>query len=134
MNRWLGTPEDSSKQASERSQRAARRTIAALPSIASDSDEADFQDCDTSFQLPNVDGNDDLDNMDAAELARQRALPFAESDYANDPDFWKKELKMKFDKNDVKYWFNYTPNQDRNFRQHRSWVERNQACSMRDPQ
>ena len=116
MNRWLGSSADSKKQAGERSQRAARRTISSLPTVTSDSDE--FEDCNTSFRLPNLDGQEDEDEDEsaimvdaaaaAAELARQRALPFADSDYDNDPDFWKKELKMKFDKNDVKYWFNYT--------------------------
>ena len=122
MNRWLGSTADSEKQAGERSQRAARRTISslAIPAVTSDSEE--FEDCDTSFRLPNLDGQEDEDETAmvdaaaaAAELARQRALPFADSDYDNDPDFWKKELKMKFDRNDVKYWFNYTEAELTNF-------------------
>ena len=42
----------------------------------------------------------------AAELARQKALPVDTSNYDNDPDSWKKEIKIKFDQHDVNYWFN----------------------------
>ena len=120
MNWWLGSAADSSKQASERNNRAARGTIATLPTVASDSDEdLDFADCNSSGLL-GLDGADDRD-LDAppggenegemsaqAELARQRALPVEDADFENDEDAWKKELKIKFEPHDVEYWFNTT--------------------------
>ena len=48
MNRWFGTPADSVRQASQRDQRAARRLIKQLTTVASD--EEHFADCNTSFQ------------------------------------------------------------------------------------
>ena len=44
----------------------------------------------------------------AAELARQRALPFEDADFENHADSWEKELKIKFQHHDVEYWFNKT--------------------------
>ena len=60
MNRWFGDKTKSDQQASERSQRAARRTIAGLPPLvlSSDDEDAPFNDCETSFHL-NVDGTAD---------------------------------------------------------------------------
>ena len=65
MHRWWGSSNDSAKQASERDQRAARRTInnLNLNPLSSD-DEEDYLECDTSIQntsIFNVDGADDLD-------------------------------------------------------------------------
>ena len=113
MNRWWGSSSDSEKQASERNQRAARRIINTLPEL-SDSED-DFNDCETSINNKSIyqlDGNESEDSSivdemsDAAELARQRALPVAQADFPDDSEAWKKEIKLKFDQSDVQWWFN----------------------------
>ena len=119
MHRWWGSSADSDKQAAERNSRAARRTISGFPHIPSDSSEDEYNDCDISLLFSTDGANDELevgDTMDAAarELARQKALPVDVADFENDPDSWKKELKLKFDKSDVKYWFNATESQMKN--------------------
>ena len=108
---------DSSKQASDRDSRAARRTIRKLPSIPSDDSSEEYNDCETSG-LFGLDGADDRASLDgdmvdaaaaaAAELTRQRGLPVEDADFENDAEAWKKELKVKFDPHDVEYWFNTT--------------------------
>ena len=102
MNRWWGNATDSQKQAASRddraasrSQRSARDTLRNLH-LALSSDEDDFRDCDTSIHnasIFNLDGqgdtesiSSDADMADAAELARQRALPVEDADFENDPD------------------------------------------------
>ena len=130
MNRWFGTSDDSSRQSSERDRRAARRTINSQLSLrlSPSGSEDEFNECETSFHHNNVslnlDGQTDYEsdsgsttsNMDAAqaaaaELARQKALPFEDSDYDNDVDSWKKEIKLKFDPQDAVYWFNSVESQ-----------------------
>ena len=117
MNRWWGNRDDSEKQASERNSRAARRTIAGLQVplvLSSDDDELDFNDCETSLHLPNVDGTDDTDLNPGPGSSRQSvptptpamALPFDRLDAENDAEAWKKEVKTKFNSGDVLYWFN----------------------------
>ena len=125
MNRWFGNSDDSLRQAADRENRAAarnsgaaRRVIAQQPSLVlSESEEDDFGDCNTTLGNLSLklDGNEDLSDTDstanstmadAAELARQMALPVDTSDYDNDPESWKKEVKHKFDEKDVKYTFN----------------------------
>ena len=61
MNRWWGSSSDADKQAGDRAQRAARRTISKLPLLGADSDSGDdFKDCDLSNSfLLNLDGQDD---------------------------------------------------------------------------
>ena len=130
MNRWWGSATDSQKQAAERSQRQARRTISQLPLVLS-SDEDNFEDCDTSIAdapIFNLDGQadtesvaSDLSDMDAAELARQRALPFEEADFENDPEAWKKEVKIKYDPRDVEFWFNSVEAQMKKFGINKQW-------------
>ena len=98
MNRWWGSKADSDNQAAERNSRAARRVIQTLPQLPDSSDEdAEYNDCDTSLLFSNVDGADDnlSDDMNAAELARQRALPVEDSNFEDDPESWKKEVKVK---------------------------------------
>ena len=111
MNWWPGNKQDSERQASDRNSRAARRTLAALPQVVlSSDDELPYEDCDTSLLFATDGTNDPADDsmpLDAAaELARQKALPVEEANFENDPDSWKKELKVKFDPSDVKYSFN----------------------------
>ena len=132
MNRWWGNSSDSANQAADRDRRAARRTINSLPAVLSDpgSDEDDFRDCDTSLLFGNVDGADDLDETDdmaaaAAELARQRALPVEDSDFDNDPDSWKKEIKIKYEPHDVEYWFNAVEAEMVTFGINRQWNKKN---------
>ena len=116
MFRWPGSKSESDKQASERSQRAARRTITSLNLNPCSSDE-EFKDCDTSFNNSNIftlDGAEELSDeeetdimaLTAAELAAEKAKPVDTANFPDDADAWKKELKLKFDANDVKYWFN----------------------------
>ena len=42
----------------------------------------------------------------AARLAAEKAKPVDKANYADDEDAWKKEIKLKFDIHDVRYWFN----------------------------
>ena len=139
MNRWFGTTDDSEKQASARNQRAARRTIAKLsiPTSPSVSDD-DFNDCETSFRH-NLDGEGgEPDDMDAdqaaaaaaAELNRQRSLPVDESDFENDPDSWKKEVKAKFDPHDVTYWFNTVESQLKKHGINRQWDKKDAIVTI----
>ena len=66
----------------------------------------------------------------AAELARQQALPVEDADFENDPKSWEKELKLKFDKNDVKYWFNVTEAEMKKFGINRQWDKKNALATM----
>ena len=95
MNWWPGSKQDSEKQVADRNSRAARRTIATLPLVLSDDDDDKYEDCDTSL-LFSTDGANDLEgdeadtmNAAAAELARQKALPFEDSNFESDPESWK---------------------------------------------
>ena len=111
MHRWFGDASRSDQQASERNQRAARRTLKEQKlsyTSASEEDEENFLDANNSLSLPlNVDGGADsdfdsgsntmADAAAAAELARQRALPVEDADFADDAEAWKKEIKTKFD-------------------------------------
>ena len=108
MNRWWGSKSDSEKQSNERDQRAAKRIINNLDLRLSESEE-EYGDANTSLHTSlqnitlNLDGAGDSgsesdtndETMAEAELARQRALPVAEADFENDPDSWKKEVKIK---------------------------------------
>ena len=121
MNRWWGSSSDSERQSSERDQRAAKRYIKNLDLNPLSEDEDNFQDCDLSINntsiFGGVDGNDDLDEdpvvsanqsgaMNAQQLAAEKAKPVEEASYPDDDDAWKKEKRVKFDKNDVEYSFN----------------------------
>ena len=67
MNRWWGGKDDSDRQADERNQRSARRTISQLPvPVLSSDDDAEFADCDTSGLFGGVDGADDLDDSSSS--------------------------------------------------------------------
>ena len=138
MNRWPGSRSDSDRQASERSSRAARRTLSRLdiPETGSDSGEDNFDDCETSFHH-NLDGEGgDLDDsMDAAqraaaELARQRSLPVEDADFENDPDSWKKEVKAKFDQHDVTFWFNTVESQLKKHGINRQWDKKDAIVAI----
>ena len=109
MFRWQG---DSEKQKAERNQRQAKRFIRQLPTSESDDE---FQDCDTSLSKSlNLDGNDDTESledegMDAAQvLAAEKRKPVEIANFPDDDDAWKKEIKLKFNNQDVKYWFNFS--------------------------
>ena len=137
-NWWGGSSADADKQTSERNSRAARRTIAEqlenLQSPASGDDEV-YEDCDTSGLFGGVDGGDDADLDDmaaaaAAELARQKRLPVEDADYENDDDSWKKEVKIKFDKHDVNYWFNSVESQMRKFGINRQWDKKDSIIPL----
>ena len=109
MNRWLGSAADSANQATARDRRAAQRYIQNLPPVFSDNED-DFLECETSFSNLNVDGEGgDMAPTDAErEQHRLRELtkPFDLQNFDDDSEAWKKELKIKFDENDVGFWFN----------------------------
>ena len=147
MNRWWGSKADSDKQAGDRNQRAARRTLNELDLCLSEDEE--YEECNTSLKntsLFNLDGQVDEDSIvdsetastsaaempdeAAAELARQQALPVEDADFENDPKSWEKELKLKFDKNDVKYWFNVTEAEMKKFGINRQWDKKNALATM----
>ena len=135
MFRWLGDKSESDKQSSERNQRAARRTLSQLNLNPLSDDE--FQDCDTSFNNSNlftVDGANDENlsgeesedemPLSAAELAAEKAKPVDTANFPDDPEAWKKELKLKFDANDVKYWFNSVEGQMRKYGINSQWSKK----------
>ena len=94
MFRWTGDQNKSEEQIQSRNQRAARRYIQSIPSSPSDSEDH-FSDCDTSFSRAlNLDGDDDS-SMDAAALAAEKAKPFEDANFPDDPEAWKKEIKIK---------------------------------------
>ena len=152
MNRWWGDKDDSNRQSGERAQRAARRTISSLPLnlITSDSDnEENFEDAELSFSTSlNIDGapGDDQPSrppsaqsssssssssaMDAATLAAEKAKPVKDANFPDDEDAWKKELKLKFDRHDVKYWLNKTENDLKKFGINTQWSKRSAIESV----
>ena len=141
MHRWWGSSADSEKQNSERDQRAARRVIKSLDLNPNPLSDDEFVECNTSINnksIFNVDGADDAESenslylseddeipvMDAAAIAAQKALPFEDASYPDDDEAWKKELKLKFDKSDVKYWFNSVENQMRKYGINSQWSKK----------
>ena len=146
MNRWWGSKSDSQQQASQRDQRAARRTISQLNlNPLSDEDEDNFEDCNTSINntsiFANLDGQADSDSeedsqvpeaimpLTPAELAAQKALPFEDSDYPDHEDAWQKEIKIKFDK-DVRYWFNTVEGQMKKFGINSQWSKKDAIVTL----
>ena len=69
-------------------------------------------------------------DMAAAELARQKALPVAESDYDNDSEAWKKDLKVKFDLHDVNYSFNSAEAEMKKYGINRQWDKKNAIAAI----
>ena len=141
MNRWWGSAADSAKQAGERASRAARRTIASqqqqLGSVNSDSDDnALYKDANTSGLL-NVDGNDDQLSDDGAANSsgssnsnNMPATPFDQEDKENDAESWKKELKVKFDRHDVNYWFNQSESDMKKYGINQQWDKKNAIVTV----
>ena len=134
MNRWLGGAKESESQASARNQRAARRII--RNQLMPTSDE-EFRDCETSFNTSlNLDGEPgetaetDIMAAAAAELARQKALPVQDANYADDDDAWKKEIKLKFDRSDVTYWFNSVESQMKKFGINMQWSKKDAIVTL----
>ena len=134
MNRWWGSSNDSDRQAAERSQRQARRTIKQLPSPGGSDSDGEYEDCDTSLLFAAVDGADDADLDQSTsssastmptpaemELTRQQNLPVEDADFDNDSEAWKKEIKVKYDANDVEYFFNTAEAQMKKHGINRQW-------------
>ena len=142
MFRWPGGKSDSDKQASERSQRAARRTISSLNLNPCSSEDEEFKECDTSFNKSNIftlDGAEELSGSEeetdimvltAAELAAEKAKPVDTANFPDDPDAWKKELKLKFDANDVKYWFNSVEGQMKKYGINLQWSKKDSILPL----
>ena len=135
MNRWWGSQADSESQKSARAERSARRYVRNLPTLAAvTSDEEVFEDADASFsQNLNLDGNPDESDPLPSTSARASSatMPdppppakFDETDAADDAEAWKKELKLKFDQSDVKYWFNAVESQMKKFGINRQWSKK----------
>ena len=73
--------------------------------------EPDFHDVETSFTSNlNLDGEPEMPDNDQAAIAARRAAemakPFDKRNLPDDEEAWKKEIKIQFDIQDVKYWFN----------------------------
>ena len=143
MNRWWGSQKDSESQSAERSQRAARRTLRDLNlnPLSDEDEELVFEDCDTSFRESNIfnlDGNDEIEDleeiipgtMNAAQIAAQKLLPFQDSSFPDDDDAWKKELRIKFEIHDVKYWFNSVESEMKKFGINTQWSKKNAIVPM----
>ena len=79
MNRWWGTAEDSKVQKSERDQRAAKKYIRNLPTVATSptsDEELDFADAETSFSAGlNVDGETTDEVADTPQVAAAMQNP-----------------------------------------------------------
>ena len=142
MNRWWGSAEDSDKQAGDRNSRAARRTIRRQTVVSSSDDEEHFFNANESISIPNLDGADDetvdeastsaimAPTPEEAELARQRALPVDQADFDNDADSWKKEIKLKFNINDVTYWFNSVEADMKKFGINKQWDKKDSIVPL----
>ena len=152
MHRWFGSQQDSSQQAASRDQRAAdrerraaRETLANL-NLNPLSDEEDiYEDCNLSINntsIFNLDGQADEesssesdhtpegDSMDAATLAAEKAKPFEDANFPDDEDAWKKELRIKFDRNDVEYWFNASESQMKKFGINTQWSKKDAVAAI----
>ena len=106
MHRWWGSSQDSDRQASERDRRAARRTIAQLPTIASSGSEDEYADCNlsTSFIL-NVDGGND---SDSASTHSDIMPNFDVENGVDDADYYKKLGPISnrtFNTKEPEFWF-----------------------------
>ena len=134
MNRWPFSSQASEEQASQRNQRAARRTIRSQQQVQSDSDEENFRDAENSFNASlNLDGEpnepEEPDMADeaarrAALVATEMAKPFDKRNLPDDAEAWKKEIKIQFDITDVKYWFNSVEGQMRKFGINLQWSKK----------
>ena len=75
MNRWFGDSSKSSQQASERNQRAARKTLreqAAYQSVSED-EELEFHEANNSLSISlNVDGGADSDSGSYGNGSREK--------------------------------------------------------------
>ena len=81
---WFGSAQDSSRQASERDQRSARRTVAEQQKILQQTEEEDeeYLDCDLSnTTFPNLDGgNTPEDSEDDTEMPGDAAIVMFEDE------------------------------------------------------
>ena len=134
MNWWPGSKEDSARQAADRSQRQARRVIQSLQKETIASDEENFEDCDTSFSANlNIDGEpgsaaESRQTSPARQVVRMPDPPvsviFEDADAEDDSEAWKKEVKIKFNQNDVDYWFNTVEAQMKKFGINKQWSKK----------
>ena len=130
MFRWPGSQQESDKQSGDRAARAARRTLASLPSpVNSDSDSELYAECETTIG-GQLDGDDDLEVTNATMPDEVAPVPFDTEDKANDADSWKKELRIKFDPHDVEYYFNAIEAQMKSFGINRQWDKKNAILPM----
>ena len=114
MHRWWGSASDSAKQASERDNRQARRTISRFPQIP-DSSEDEYEDCNlsTSF-IPNLDGADDASSgtstphSPSSPVRMAPPIKFEDETGEDDIDYYKKVgtlAKRVFNPKQVEFWF-----------------------------
>ena len=112
MNRWLGSVFDAERQAAERAQRAARRTIAKLTDIIDSESDDDFRDCDLSTSFLNLDGQGDEDTASVSSTG-SAVVPvvmaaFETENGTDDDEYYKKLSTLKnriFNKAEVEFWF-----------------------------
>ena len=141
MNRWWGSSDDSQRQASERAGRAARRTIRNLD-LNILSDEENFEDAETSFNFANLNldgqGEDDLETSSTSTpaveptqpAANMPATPFDMESKDDDSEAWKKDIKIKFDRHDVKYFFNAIESEMKKYGINSQWSKKNALVSV----
>ena len=76
MNRWFGTQQDSDRQASQRSNRAARRAINKLDLHLVLSDDDNFEDANTSFSTHlNIDGEPGEEGAEDSSSSSSSSTP-----------------------------------------------------------
>ena len=143
MHRWFGSSQDAEEQASQRDQRAARRFISSIPQVSESDDE--YAECDSSLNNQSiflgVDGADDGladsdENLEtdvmvltAAELAAEKAKPFEDASFPDDDKAWEKEVTLKFDQQDVAYWFNSVEYTMKKYGINEQWSKKNAILS-----
>ena len=150
MHRWFGSKEDSAEQASNRDRRAAQRTINSLTlQLSSEDENEEYEDCNLSIHHTSIfslDGanDDDLEDsvnseesssagimaLTAAQLAVEKAKAFEDASYPDDDEAWKKDLKIKFDKSDVEYWFNSVESQMKKFGINSQWSKKDAIAAI----
>ena len=108
MNWWGGSKEDSQAQAGSRNQRAARRAIRSLD-IPEDDSSSDYEDCNLSNSfICNVDGQDDLSEVETDANNSIMAEKFEDEKGTDDTDYFKKLgslSKRTFNTKEVEFWF-----------------------------
>ena len=137
MNRWPGDKAASDLQASQRSSRAARRTLNNLDLNLVLSDEEPFEDANQSFSSNlNLDGDTSI--PESADASSSSSTPsvmalFEDINAEDHEKAWEKEIKIKFDQ-DVRYWFNSVEAQMKKYGINKQWSKKDAIVPLLPPE